>query len=211
MLKKSITVRLVGGAIGATISGLAGLGFGANNTGSLILAAIGCAFGGTVPILLEGFCTKLFSTKAPNVLILEDELGWLQRHENSLDPYGFNYYLTQDARDAIDEAIKRPEIQFGLIDQILYVPNSKPQKRQNKQGLGVIRAIHEKKPDMKFIVVTDLMTKKSKGKDINYIRERAKLKIPGVIVDIVDKKEIEDDPDGAYDAIVQQMKLHISQ
>lgn len=211
MLKKSITVRLVGGAIGATISGLAGLGFGATNTTSLILAAIGCAFGGTVPILLEGFCTKLFSNRMPTILILEDDINWIGRHENGLEPYGFKCYSTQSYKDAIKEAKKHPEIQFGLIDQLLFDPDSEPPERQDKQGLGVIRVIHECKPNMKFILVTDYILERSGGSASKYIEEKDKLEIPGVVVSIVDKYNIECDSDKTYHGIVQQIKLHTSQ
>lgn len=186
--------KIIGAALGGIIGGVAGIGFSLGLIG-IVLAIGGSALGGALPTILEAHARSKIT-----ILILDDDQTWLDKHSERLKSYGFKFYSTQYAEEAIEKAEEDPSIRFGLIDKLLLVPNSK--NHQDIQGKGVVDAIHLNKPEMKFIMVTDQVIRQAKG-NLKVYREMVdELQIPGVVLEVIDKDEIEGNPDKQYKRIL---------
>lgn len=199
--KKKLMTTAISGAIGTVIAGVGGLAFSLGGLG-VPLALLGCIIGGILPALAEALLTRTPKLSSITILILDDDPRDLEKHTEQLKAVGFNCYPTQDAKDAIKAATENPSIQFGIIDQILNIPGT--QDRQDIQGRGVVKKIHHARPDLKFIFVTNQPVQAAKtDKNFEIYRQKINdLKIPGVVLEVIDKDEIEKDPDHHYDRIL---------
>ncbi|MEO1396911.1 MAG: hypothetical protein AAFV90_28875 [Cyanobacteria bacterium J06634_5] len=149
----------------------------------------------------------------PNVLILDDEDAWLYRHRGYLEDAGINCYATRLAKDAINAAKTNPAIKFAIIDEILYVPpvrvNDEDRELQRWQGHGVVREITAQRLDLKIIIVSSaphLSSEASGGSNRAFREETKRLRRQKCVIDIIHKQDIEEDPDGSYDWILDLIK-----
>lgn len=206
---KKLIYTGISSAIGTVIAGVAGLAFSLGGWG-IPLAILGCVVGGILPTFVEHRFSKSLKPSSITILILEDDEKWLNKHTSRLETAGFKCYPTQYADDAIKVAKNNPSIQFGLIDYILYIPDS--QDRQDIQGKGVVNNINHEKPDMKFIFITDLpVTEAGTDKNLDIYKQKINdLKaLPGVI-DIIDKEDLERDADDYYNRIITLIKRELN-
>jgi CheY-like chemotaxis protein len=144
------------------------------------------------------------------VLILDDDEGWLARHERRLVQAGITCRSTQDGAEAIKIAKTDPLVKFALIDEILYAQAQSPedlgQELQAYQGNGVIRQIAAQRSDIQVVVVTAAPKIKGENNQDAFRRETTKLRRQRGVVDIVHKIDIEENPNSAYDWIVELLK-----
>ncbi len=145
-----------------------------------------------------------------NVLILDDEELWLARHERRLQKAGLTYRSTQLAKEAIEMGKTDPTIKFVIVDEILFVPPvpSDPAERelQRWQGSRVVKEIANQRSDVQFILVTSAPGQRSDGESRRFRRETAKLRRQRGVIDIIHKQDIEDDPDGTYEWLMELLK-----
>ena len=145
-----------------------------------------------------------------SVLVLDDEETWLARHERRLRQAMLPCYATQDAKEAIKIAKTNPSVKFALIDEILYVtpiPVVEEQRElQRWQGSGVIREIVAQRSDIQIIVVTAAPVSRSEGDNQLFRRETAKLRRQKGVIDIIHKSDIEEDPEGSYQWLIDLLK-----
>ncbi|MUG96965.1 hypothetical protein F7734_33360, partial [Scytonema sp. UIC 10036] len=145
-----------------------------------------------------------------SVLVLDDEETWLARHERRLRQAMLLCHATQDAKEAIKIAKTNPSVKFALIDEILYVtpiPVVEEQRElQRWQGSGVIREIVAQRSDIQIIVVTAAPVSRSEGNNQLFRRETAKLRRQKGVIDIIHKSDIEEDPEGSYQWLIDLLK-----
>jgi CheY-like chemotaxis protein len=144
------------------------------------------------------------------VLVLDDDEGWLARHERRLRQAGIDFRSTQSGAEAIKIAKTDPTVKFALIDEILYaLPRSASelgQELQHWQGSGVIRQIVAQRSDLQVIMVTAAPKLQSNGNAEMFRRETTKLRRQKGVIDIVHKVDIEEDPEGAYSWMIDLFK-----
>jgi hypothetical protein len=99
------------------------------------------------------------------LLILDDEISWLNRHEDFFRHQGFNCIRTMWSKDAIDIGGNWRSIQYAIIDQVLFAPGEPLDRSslQDNQGISVIREISRcrrmsKFPTINFVMITNAFT-----------------------------------------------------
>jgi hypothetical protein len=107
------------------------------------------------------------------VLILDDKDEWLGQLNLYLSEEGFRCLLSRTGQDAIDK-VKQDyshSIKVMISDELLLVNGEDDGERQQYQGKDVRQAIHKIRPDIQFIVISDLPyreAKKTADIDIGY-------------------------------------------
>ena len=90
----------------------------------------------------------------PVLLILDDELNWLNRHLQYFQRHKFTCVPTPFAKHAIHLGKELKTIRYGIIDHVLLDPTQFGDERENQrwQGKEVIQQIHLHRKDIKFKV-----------------------------------------------------------
>lgn len=142
---------------------------------------------------------------APLLLILDDEICWLNRHQQHFQRYGFVCIPTLFAKHAIHLGIELEPVKYIVVDHILRDPTQPEDERENQrhQGKEVIQKIYERRKDVKFIIVTQAI-----GRLDLYEKERqwmSELENYGLL-DIFHKDQIKNSPDRTYTKIKNWFK-----
>ncbi len=138
------------------------------------------------------------------VLILDDDERWLALHERRLKQAGIDSYATQYSSEAIEFA-KKTKIKIALIDEILFVPpvfNEQEAELQRLQGRGVLREIVNYSPDTLFIFITSAPAKRGNLTEPGLWRELVSLKVLAGVIEVINKQEIDCNPEESYKRIV---------
>jgi CheY-like chemotaxis protein len=98
-------------------------------------------------------------SSTPPILILDDELQWRGVLSQALTEAGFSCRAVGDGEEAV-EIVRRDfgqKIKLVLTDELLLVePDNPNSDKQHCQGCGVRKDIHELRPDIQFIVISDV-------------------------------------------------------
>jgi DNA-binding NtrC family response regulator len=98
-------------------------------------------------------------SSTPPILILDDELQWRGVLSQALTEAGFGCRAVGDGEEAV-EIVRRDfgqKIKLVLTDELLLVePDNPNSDKQHCQGCGVRKDIHELRPDIQFIVISDV-------------------------------------------------------
>lgn len=97
----------------------------------------------------------------PTLLILDDERYWLKKHKLYFEKQGFICIPTLFSEDAIHLGTKLNSIKYAIIDHILYDPTQpkEEQESQRWQGKEVISQIRQSRPDIKFAIITQALSR----------------------------------------------------
>ncbi|NEP58682.1 MAG: trypsin-like peptidase domain-containing protein [Symploca sp. SIO2G7] len=169
--------------------------------------------------------TRSINRKRPKVLILEDDLYLLERHREALEREGFICFPTQYAKQAISLMQQDLSIQFGLIDEILQVPqrmNPEPKhleintdklinepEMQFKQGDGVVREINSKRPDVNFVFIVyspELESPRNANQAPVFQKTKQRLMRNRGVVDVIDRYQIKTNPSEAYQRVANKIR-----
>jgi hypothetical protein len=164
---------------------------------------------------------------APEILILDDDLHWVERHKQYLQAR-FRCCSTRMAEDAIDIIINSPNLKVVLIDEVLYYPQDCDNANevlasvgvsedilelQRYQGRGVIRHISEQRPDVSFVFVTGTPESISRDEaDSSLLIENESIlrQIEGV-AGLIHKYQISRNPEIAYAELIRLLQDLVSQ
>jgi CheY-like chemotaxis protein len=100
---------------------------------------------------------------AHSILILDDKERWIAEISYKLRDAGFNCHECLTGKEAI-QAIKddhKQKIKLVLTDELLLVEGDDDGERQQHQGKDVRNQIRKVRPEMKFIVISDLPFKQA--------------------------------------------------
>ena len=139
---------------------------------------------------------------APNLLILDDELYWLNYHQEYLERYGFTCIRTLWAKEAIALGVNFNSIEYAIIDHILRDPAQPENEKENQcwQGKEVIREITAHRKSMKFIIVTQAIGPIG----IHEIEEQWMRELKQFnVINIFHKDQIKNSPNRTYETIKQ--------
>jgi CheY-like chemotaxis protein len=98
------------------------------------------------------------------ILVLDDKDDWIAQLKFHLEEEGFHCLYSRTGEDAIAQ-IKQDyhhRIKVMMTDELLLVDGDDDGERQRYQGSDVRREVHKIRPDIKFIVISDLPYRQAK-------------------------------------------------
>ncbi|MGG6242148.1 hypothetical protein ACQ4N7_26320 [Nodosilinea sp. AN01ver1] len=140
------------------------------------------------------------SPPSPLLLLLDDELCWLNRHQQYFQKQGFICIPTLFSEHAIHLGINLESIKYLVIDHVLHDLTQPEDERENQrwQGRDVIREVYRYRNDVKFIIVTQVIGPINRDKEVEkWMRD---LEDYGLL-DIFHKDQINSSPDRTYKKI----------
>jgi CheY-like chemotaxis protein len=160
----------------------------------------------------------------PKVLILEDDLTILNRHQAALERLGIVCFPTQLARQAIDLMLGDRSIRFALIDVILHEIDESSSRfeldltsnylinepeMQAYTGDGVVREINSHRSDVKYIFITsspENRSQQSNGQFSAFRKEEERLRRNRGVVDFIHRYQVDGDALRIYEKVAHHIK-----